>query len=189
MSGGAKPGHNTITNFRSGKLKGKFKKIFNQVVVLLTEQGYLSLKALYVDGTKIAANANYYTFVWAKSIKTSRSRIEKQLKQLWAYVEKVYAEEEQMPNTPDFETIDPEKVSEAIEKINQALQGKEVDKKVRQKLGYAKKHWPGNIAKYNRQEAQMGSRNSMSKTDPGATFMRMKEDHMQNGQLKPSYNL
>ena len=35
----------------------------------------------------------------------------------------------------------------------------------------------------------MGGRNSMSKTDPDATFMRMKDDHMQNGQLKPGYNV
>ena len=35
----------------------------------------------------------------------------------------------------------------------------------------------------------MGTRNSYSKTDPDATFMRMKEDHMKNGQLKPAYNL
>jgi hypothetical protein len=60
----------------------------------LCEQGYLSLKDIYVDGTKIEANANRYTFVWTKSIKTSRARIKKQLKELWAYVEMVYAEEE-----------------------------------------------------------------------------------------------
>ena len=34
-----------------------------------------------------------------------------------------------------------------------------------------------------------GTRNSYSKTDPDATFMRMKEDAMLNGQLKPAYNL
>ncbi|MCK0148380.1 transposase, partial [Arenibacter sp. F26102] len=45
------------------------------------------------------------------------------------------------------------------------------------------------LEKYNKQEEQMGTRNSMSKTDPDATFMRMKDDHMQNGQLKPGYNL
>ena len=55
--------------------------------------------------------------------------------------------------------------------------------------GGFKKNWPKNVAKYNAQQAQMGNRNSMSKTDPDATFMRMKEDHMQNGQLKPGYNL
>lgn len=190
LSGCIQPDHNTISNFRSSKLKGKFKKIFNQVVLLLAEQGFLSLKDIYVDGTKIEANANRYTFVWGKSIKTSRTRIEKQLKDIWRYVETVYAEEEQKPNEPDnFQAIDPEKVSDTIEQINQALDGKKIDKKVKQKLNYAKRNWPKNIAKYNRQEKQMGGRNSLSKTDPDATFMRMKEDHLLNGQLKPGYNL
>ncbi len=35
----------------------------------------------------------------------------------------------------------------------------------------------------------LGEWNSYSKTDPDATFMRMKEDHMKNGQLKPGYNV
>ena len=90
LAGTARPDHNTISNFRSGRLKGHFKKIFNQVVVLLAEQCHLSLKDIYLDGTKIEANANRYTFVWAKGIKTSRERIQKQLKELWGYVEKVY---------------------------------------------------------------------------------------------------
>ena len=190
LSGGIQPDHNTVANFRSGKLKGKFKKIFNQVVLLLAAQGALNIKDIYVDGTKIEANANRYTFVWGKSIKTSRERIRKQLKELWRYVETVYAEEEQHPNEPDnFDAIDPAEVAKTIDSINKALEGKKVDAKVRQKLNYAKKNWPGNIARYNKQQAQMGQRNSMSKTDPDATFMHMKDDHMQNGQLKPGYNL
>lgn len=189
LSGQSKPDHNTINDFRGKRLKGKFKNIFNQVVVLLAEQGVLSLKELYVDGTKIEANANCYTFVWGKSIKTSKERIKKQLKELWSYVEKVYAEEQMLPNQPDFEEIDPEKVAQTIDTINEALKDKEVDKKVKQKLNYAKKNWPKNLQKYNEQEAILGKRNSYSKTDPDATFMRMKDDHMQNGQLKPGYNL
>jgi len=190
LSGCIQPDHNTISNFRSDKLKGKFKKIFNQVVMFLAQQGHLNLKDIYVDGTKIEANANRYTFVWGKSIRTSRKRIEKQLKELWGYVETVYGQEEQQPNEPDnFNAIDPEEVSKTIDQINTALQGRDVDKKVKQKLTYAKRNWPRNITKYNKQEKQMGGRNSMSKTDPDATFMRMKDDHMQNGQLKPGYNL
>ena len=43
---------------------------------------------------------------------------------------------------------------------------------------------------YEEMRATMGEgRNSYSKTDPDATFMRMKEDHMRNGQLKPGYNV
>lgn len=42
---------------------------------------------------------------------------------------------------------------------------------------------------YEEQLVIMGVRNSFSKTDHDATFMRMKEDHMLNGQLKPGYNI
>ena len=66
---------------------------------------------------------------------------------------------------------------------------KPVDKKIKQKLNYSKKNWPQNLDKYEEQEKILNGRNSYSTTDPDATFMRMKEDHMQNGQLKPGYNV
>ncbi|MFV0573184.1 MAG: IS1182 family transposase [Xanthomarina gelatinilytica] len=189
LSGQNAPDHNTINDFRGNRLKGHLKKIFNQVVLLLVGQGVVNLKDLYVDGTKIEANANRYTFVWGKSIKTNKAWVQKQLKELWSYVEKVYKDEQHIPNTPNFEAIDAEQVEATINKINDALQGKEVDKKIKQKLNYAKKNWPNNLKKYDRQEAILKNRNSYSKTDPDATFMRMKDDHMQNGQLRPGYNL
>ena len=61
--------------------------------------------------------------------------------------------------------------------------------KVRQKLNYAKKNWVANLDKYKNQQEILEGRNSYSKTDTDATFMRMKEDHMRNGQLKAAYNL
>ncbi|WNS41935.1 transposase [Paenibacillus sp. MMS20-IR301] len=45
------------------------------------------------------------------------------------------------------------------------------------------------LLKYEQYQRLLGDRNSFSKTDPDATFMRMKEDHMRNGQLKPDYNV
>ena len=189
LSGQNTPDHNTINDFRGKRLKGHLKKIFNQVVLLLVDQGIINLKDIYVDGTKIEANANRYTFVWGKSITRNKERIQKQLKELWSYVEKVYKDEQHIPNTPDFEAIDSEKVEATIDTINEALKGKEVDKKVKQKLNYAKKNWPTNLDKYAKQEAILKGRSSYSKTDPDATFMRMKDDYMQNGQLKPGYNL
>lgn len=193
LAGGAKPDHNTISDFRGKRLGEHLKKIFNQVVVLLAEQGAITLKEIVLDGTKIEANANRYTFVWGKAIRTSRERIERQLRELWKYVEEVYEDEEQRPNTPDFESIDAEAVSRAIEEINEALKAREaeqdIDPKVRQKLNYAKKNWPDKLREYDEQEKQMAGRNSLSKTDPDATFMKMKEDHMRNGQLKPGYNI
>lgn len=190
LAGGAKPDHNTINDFRGKRLKEHLKKIFNQVVVLLAEQGVLNLRELTLDGTKIEANANRYTFVWGKAIKVSRERIGRQLGELWEYVEKVYKDEEQQPNEPtDFKEINPQAVSEAINAINEALKDKEIDPKVKQKLNYARKNWPVKLKEYEEREKQLAGRNSLSKTDPDASFMRMKDDHMRNGQLKPGYNV
>lgn len=188
LSGMSYPDHNTINRFRSDRLKGVLREVFSQVVLLLVDHGHITLKEAYLDGTKIEANANRYTFVWGKAIRKSRDRIQKQIKELWSYAEQV-AKEEMEHNEPEsFEEIDSEKVSQAIEKIDQALSGKEVDKKVKQKLNYAKRKWPDALDNYEKYEHQMGDRNSLSKTDPDATFMRMKDDHMLNGQLKPAYN-
>ena len=182
------PDHNTINRFRSDRLKGVLREVFSQVVLLLVEKGIITLKEAYLDGTKIEANANRYTFVWGRSISKSKERIKKQLDELWNYAESV-AREELENNEPDsFEKIDQESVLKTIESIDKALKGKQVDKKVKQKLNYARKNWPENLRKYEQQQKTLGNRNSYSKTDPDATFMRMKEDHMLNGQLKPGYN-
>ena len=59
----------------------------------LIDHGHVTLKEVYLDGTKIEANANRYTFVWGRAIKTSKERIKKQLKELCSYAEKVAKEE------------------------------------------------------------------------------------------------
>ncbi|MBK8811126.1 MAG: hypothetical protein IPN69_10405 [Acidobacteria bacterium] len=61
------------------------------------------------DGTKIEANANRYTFVWAKTVERNKQRIREQLRDVWKYVERASAEEEQAPNEPDFEAVDPKR--------------------------------------------------------------------------------
>ena len=182
------PDHNTINRFRSERLKGVLREVFSQVVLLLVEKGTITLKEAYLDGTKIEANANRYTFVWGRSISKSKDRIKKQLDELWSYAESVARDELENNEPQSFEKIDQESIHRTIESIDKALKGKNVDKKVRQKLNYARKNWPENLKKYEQQEKTLGSRNSYSKTDPDATFMRMKEDHMLNGQLKPGYN-
>ena len=191
LLGMKKPDHNTINRFRSEKLSGVLKQIFSQIVLLLQQEGIVSLKeAVFTDGTKIESAANKYTFIWGKSIKTNKERMKAQLDELWGYAQSVAAEELKDTAPLEYNEINPEKVKETIARINAALDDKEeVSPKVRQKLNYAKKHWPDNLQKYNEQEQQLAGRNSYSKTDPDATFMRMKEDHMLNGQLKPAYNL
>jgi hypothetical protein len=188
LSGMQEPDHNTLNRFRSGNLKDSLKEIFGQVVEFLVQEVFVSLKEVYVDGTKLEANANKYTFVWGRSIQTNTNRIGRQLKELWEYADSVAKEEMDRNEPEDFNEIDPEKVKRVIKKIDGALNDKQVDKDKRQKLNYARKNWPQNLEKYHNQQQTLGQRNSYSKTDPDATFMRMKDDHMKNGQLKPAYN-
>jgi transposase len=184
------PDHNTINRFRGVRLKHALRSVFEDVVKLLAREGLLSIEEINTDGTKIEANANKYTFVWKKSIQNNKEKMKKQLSEIWQYAQDVAADENKMPDPADFTEIDSEKVNATVEKLNEKLAGKEnIDKKMKAKLGYITRNFPANMAKYEQQEALLGERNSFSKTDPGATFMRMKEDHMLNGQLKPGYNV
>lgn len=189
LAGMNKPDHNTINRFRSERLKDVLKTVFGQVVELLVEAGHLSLKEVFTDGTKIEAQANRYTFVWGNAIKTSKAKMEEQLKELWAYAERIAAEELKDEAPQSFAPVNATQVKNVIDKIDRALEGKPVTKKVKQKLQYAKKNWPASMKRYKQHEKLLGKRNSYSKTDTDATFMRMKEDHMRNGQLKPAYNV
>lgn len=190
LSAMSTPDHHTINRFRGERLKEPLQKIFTQVVELLIAEGLLNIKELYTDGTKIEANANRYTFVWGRSIKTNKEKIQKQLDELWRYAQQLAFEELDDTDPSGFDQIDAEKVEKTIDKINEALKDKPVSKKVKEKLGYAKKNWPANLKRYEAQEKIIGEqRSSYSKTDQDATFMRMKEDHMKNGQLKPAYNV
>lgn len=189
LAGMQQPDHHTINRFRSERLRNILKEVFAQIVLLLVDSGHVSLKEIYTDGSKIESVANRYSFVWGKSIAHSKERIKEQLKELWAYSQKVAAAEKDDDTPPDFDKIDSKSVKETIDKIDAALKDKPVNKEVKQKISYARKNWPTKLKQYKQQEKILAGRNSYSKTDPDATFMRMKEDHMRNGQLKPGYNV
>lgn len=188
LAGMETPDHNTINRFRSERLRGVIKKIFTQVVLLMADSGHVDLQSVYTDGTKIESKANRYTFVWGKRIKVSRERIAKELEELWKYTQEVAAEELHDTAPTIYEELNPSDVRRTIEQIDEALKDKPVDIKIKQKVNYAKKNWVKNLERYQQEEEILGDRKSYSKTDPDATFMRMKEDAMKNGQLKPAYN-
>lgn len=189
LAGMQKPDHNTINRFRTDRLKKVLKQVFSAVVKLLVESGHVSLKEVYIDGTKIEANANRYTFVWGKAIEKNKKKMEEQLKALWEYAESIAAKELSDTAPLTFAPVNKEELLKTIDQINAALKDQPVKKKIKQQLNYVKKHWPATLEKYNKYEQLLQGRNSCSKTDPDATFMRMKEDHMRNGQLKAGYNL
>jgi transposase len=181
--------HNTINRFRSDKLKDSFKEIFKQVVLMLANEGLVTLKNIYTDGTKIEAQAGRYTFVWGNSIKTNKAKMLTQLEELWKYAQSIDNDDEPNPEPTEFKEISKEVIQKTVAKIDAKLSGNDkASSKAKAKLRYIKNNFVANLEKYDRQEAILGNRNSYSKTDTEATFMRMKEDHMQNGQLKPAYN-
>ena len=175
LSGRQTVDHNTIARFRSNKLKLVFKDIFKQVVLLLASEGLVNLKRVYTDGTKIESAAGRYTFVWGNAIKTNKEKMTKQLEEMWDYAQSIADEEDRDPEPPNFKKLNPEKVDSK-------------DSKKKAKARYIKNNFPANLRKYEQQEKVLKNRSSYSKTDKDATFMRMKDDHMQNGQLKPGYN-
>jgi transposase len=189
LCGMNEPDHNTINRFRGVRIAPVLKDVFKQIVLLLEQEGILSLKEQYVDGTKIEANANRYTFVWGRSIKANKERILKQVDELWNYAQSVASEELKDTEPVTFEPVDAEKVRQTIETIENAIKDKQVPKEVKQKINYAKKNYPDKLKQYEIKEQILNGRNSYSKTDPDATFMRMKDDHMGNGQLKAGYNV
>lgn len=181
--------HNTINRFRSDKLKENFKEIFKQVVLMLASEGLVNLKQIYTDGTKIEAQAGRYTFVWGNSIKTNKAKMLTQLEELWNYAQSISNEDDPNPEPTEFKEISKEVIQKTVAKIDAKLSGNEkANSKAKAKLRYIKNNFTTNLEKYEKQEAILGERNSYSKTDTEATFMRMKEDHMLNGQLKPAYN-
>ena len=189
LSGMEQPDHNTLNRFRSERLKGVVRKVFKEVVLMLVSSGHIDLQQLYTDGTKIESKANRYTVVWGKGVKTNKERISKQLEELWQYAEQVAKDELQDTSPTQFLVIDPEEIQRTVNQIDKALKDKPVPPKIRKKLLYAKYNWAKKFRTYQKKESILGKRNSYSKTDPDATFMRMKEDHMFNGQLKPAYNV
>jgi transposase len=118
LSGMQQPDHNTLNRFRSERLSGVVKDIFSQVVLLMVDSGHLDLRSVYTDGTKIESSANRYTFVWGKSIKRSRGRIESQLEELWDYAQTIAKQEFLDARPTTFDTTDPQAIKETIERID-----------------------------------------------------------------------
>lgn len=185
LAGGQQPDFRTINNFRSHRLKDTINKLFTQVVLMLCEMGCLSLNELYVDGTKIESRANRYTFVWRKSTERYKDRLTARINGILRQIEEGIAQDNNEPDDDPTTPIDRESIKERIERINRENLSREQKKQVRE---IENKMLP-KLEEYDRKLETLGDRNSYSKTDPDATFMRLKEDAMNNGQTKPAYNL
>lgn len=187
LSGCSTPDFRTINYFRGKRLQDEIHELFAEVVRLLQELNYVSLDIQYIDGTKIEAAANKYTFVWRGSVEKNKEKLERKIKSVIQDIENQTKEDDKtisQDNPP--QAIDSKLIKEKLSQLNARL--KESDKKTKKKLAELQQEYLPRLEKYENQLDTLDNRNSFSKTDTDATFMRMKEDHMKNGQLKPAYN-
>ena len=238
LTKGEKPQRDTFYAFLNEKLtKEILEDLHYQFIRILEKKGLVTLKTLFIDGTKIEANANRYTFVW-------RGTVNYHLAGLLDTVDRLYLRYNQFLESQNYHKdynlpLETMFVVEGIDKVKDIIaknrkrkslnleklsnnsiieignicplklielqanlsriadaekiifvHGKRNKKSELQKLYEAIEEASTRLLKYKEHFKLMGTdRNSYSKTDIEATFMRMKDDHMQNGQLKPAYNV
>ena len=194
LAGYEKPDFITINRFRN-RVKDEINNVFTQLVLILADKGFISLDVEYVDGTKIESKANKYTFVWRKSVERNRAKLMDKIRVLLEQVDESIAQENAPQDTPVEFT--PSTLSEIVDELKNALDREPapVNKEQKKARGEKRKRIKEleahreKLAEYEKHLEILGERNSYSKTDHDATFMRMKEDAMNNGQTKPGYNL
>ena len=193
LEGQRAPDHNTINRFRKNILTQEAgQDILCQLVVLLHERGLLSLEAAFIDGTKIEANANKYSFVWKKA---TAKKTEKLLKKIHDELPAKLKEVGIRFHVP--EKIAVRQLKKLWKRIHarikadgiELVSGKGKRKTRLQRLSEWGDQCLAKLKQYTNDIHICGNRNSFSKTDHDATFMHMKEDYMRNGQLKPGYNV
>ncbi|MCR5835521.1 MAG: IS1182 family transposase [Lachnospiraceae bacterium] len=186
------PDYSTIARFRSLHFAPCSENILSKMSEFLYETGEISGKNIFIDGTKIEANANRYSFVWKKSVSKN---LAKRLEKAALFVESCeehYGLHLVWNNQVTFETL--KKLRKKLYLIKEQenvefVHGIGKRKSILQKDIESLEEHIEKIKEYNEKINKCGERNSFSKTDESATFMRMKEDHMMNGQLKPGYNI
>lgn len=185
LDGQNPPDHSTINRFRQ-KIVKLAPNLLNQMVQILIEEKQIDLSSIYIDGTKIEAYANRYSFVW-------RGSIEKWQEKLRVKIIKHFDLNKDLSPTQVLEVVKivfNQVSKECIEKKINFVHGQGRRKHQLQRDYEQLKDWKNKLETYEKHLEIMGEyRNSYSKTDRDATFMRMKEDHMRNGQLKPAYNI
>jgi transposase len=192
LEGSHAPDHSTFARFRSLHFASCAERIMAQMSNFLYEIGEVMGNDIFIDGTKIEACANKYTFVWRKAVSKNLEKLLSKLADFVAECEESYG----------IKIVYENKVkAKHIKKLRKKLYALKQKANIEFVHGCGKKKSPiqrsiekleeylQKLKEYTKKIHICGKRNSYSKTDKDATFMRMKEDAMKNGQLKPAYNL
>ena len=192
LEGHSAPDHATLARFRSIHFAPCSKRILAEVSNILFDLGEISGETIFIDGTKIEANANKYTFVWKKAVTKNQAKLLIKLADFVAECEQLY----------DIKIVYGNVVKiKHLKRLRKKLYALKNAENITFVHGIGKRKTPlqksietleealSKLKEYTQKIHICGERNSYSKTDSDATFMRMKEDAMGNGQLKPAFNL
>ncbi len=204
LAQGYEPSYRTINRFRvHHEVQELLRQCFVQFRCQLVKEKVIEDESIFIDGTKIEANANKFTFVWRKSVERYSTRLVEKSNQLYEEL----LEHEIIPaiERDSQKELSNKELEEVVQKLDETIEGYDnriettQDTQKRKQLRserkapkqYRKKFkdFAARKQKYKQDLATLGDRNSYSKTDHDATFMRMKDDYMKNGQLKAGYNL
>ena len=192
LEGHSAPDHATLARFRSIHFAPCSKRILAEVSNILFDLGEISGETIFIDGTKIEANANKYTFVWKKAVTKNQAKLLIKLADFVAECEQLYDIKIVYGNVIKIKHL--KRLRKKLYALKNAgnitfVHGIGKRKTPLQKSIEALEEALSKLKEYTQKIHICGERNSYSKTDNDATFMRMKEDAMGNGQLKPAFNL
>ena len=193
---GATPSYRTFGYFINNEIKDNVDEIFLAINKELIDIDAIDLNHLYIDGSKFEANANKYSWVWKKSTEKNRYKLFEKISALFDEIN-TYLQFQDFKITTNIE-YDPEQLDEILGSLRYVfnineknfVSGRGHRKSFEQKSFEMLKKYTEKLKEYVEKIDICGpDRNSFSKTDPSATFMRMKEDYMGNDQLLPAYNV
>ena len=188
--------YRTFGYFINEVLADSIEDIFNDINHKIFEQEQVDLHHLYIDSSKFEANANKYSWVWKKATEKSRYRLYEKITTLLNEINETLAWNGiKIPTNTEYV---PEELKEilaryvAIYELDKSnfVYGKGHRKTVQQRQYEKLEEYTAKLEEYIEKIEICGSgRNSYSKTDHSATFMRIKTDYMGNDQLLPAYNV
>ena len=190
------PSYRTFGYFINEILQDKIENIFNDINHAIFNDEHVDLQHLYIDGSKFEANANKYTWVWKKATEKFRYKL---YEKITAEIEEINAEIAwsgvQITTNPEYV---PDYLNEIVEQLvllweldtSTFVYGSGKRKSKEQRHYEHLTTFCQKLQEYMQKIEICGpNRNSYSKTDNSATFMRIKTDYMGNDQLLPAYNV
>lgn len=195
LDGKEAPSYKTVANFINNRLSNSIEELFKDINGYIFDKDSVDLNHLYIDGTKIEANANKYKWVWKNSCLTNRDKLFVKISNLFeeanSTILNAFGVQFGIRQEYQIEYLeDCFNKYKRLTNVEDIPKGKGHRRTQEQKIYVKLINYLDKLKEYAKHIEICGeNRNSYAKTDKGATFMRIKTDYMGNDQLLPAYNM